>query len=143
MKKSEGPIILNYKIHSSVEKVFAALTEIDQMKKWFFDNIPDFKAEVGFTTSFSVSNEDRTFTHLWQVLEVLDNQKISYNWKYMEYSGDSNIAFLLSEEENEVNLEIRIDVLQDFPDEIPEFKRSSCIGGWDYFIGQNLKDYLA
>ncbi len=30
----------------------------------------------------------------------------------------------------------------DFPDDVPEFERESCLGGRQYFIGQALKAYL-
>ena len=33
-------------------------------------------------------------------------------------------------------------VREDFPDEFPEFQPAGCIAGWEYFIQQNLKQYL-
>jgi hypothetical protein len=37
---------------------------------------------------------------------------------------------------------LTVEVLEDFPDDIPEFRRESCIGGWNYFINHRLKEYL-
>jgi len=34
------------------------------------------------------------------------------------------------------------EVLEDYPDDIPEFKRESGLGGWNYFIKDRLYNYL-
>ena len=142
MKKTDPPIIVEEIFKSSLPLVWAALTEHEQMLKWYFDNIEDFKAEVGFETTFKTPSGDRVFTHQWRVTEVIPLQKISYQWNYAEYAGDSVISFELFEKEKDVRLQVTVDVLEDFPSDIPEFKRESCIGGWQYFIGQQLKQYL-
>lgn len=142
MKKSEGLILVEQDFQTTIESAWSALTDITEMKKWYFDNIPDFQPKVGFKTQFSVHNEGRTFTHLWEVMKVSPQKSISYSWKYKEYAGDSTITFALTEMGKEVRLNMIIEVLEDFPDDIPEFKRESCIGGWNYFIGQQLKNYL-
>ena len=33
-------------------------------------------------------------------------------------------------------------IVESFPQDIPEFSRMSCLGGWTYFINQSLKEYL-
>jgi hypothetical protein len=33
-------------------------------------------------------------------------------------------------------------VIEDFPNDIPEFARESCIGGWNYFIKERLDKFL-
>ncbi len=142
MKKSEGLILVEQDFQTSIEAVWSALTDIDEMKKWFFDNIPDFQPKVGFSTQFAVANESRTFTHRWTITEVIPQQSITYSWNYVEYIGDSFITFTLTEIKNGVRLNLTIEVVEDFPDDIPEFERASCIGGWDYFIGQQLRGYL-
>jgi len=54
MKKNEEPIIVEQTFNTSVDTVWNALTEIDQMRKWYFESIPSFKPEVGFETQFNV-----------------------------------------------------------------------------------------
>lgn len=142
MKKSEGLILVEHDFQTSIETIWSALTDITEMKKWYFDNIPDFQPKVGFSTQFAVVNESRTFTHRWTVTEVIPQQSITYSWNYVEYVGDSFITFALTEIENGVRLNLTIEVVEDFPDDIPEFERASCIGGWDYFLGQQLKGFL-
>jgi len=142
MKKHESPIILDYKFNTSIGKLWSAIVEIDQMKKWFFDNIPDFKPELGFMTKFAVQNEHRTFTHLWKITDVIPENKITYSWKYEEYPGDSLATFSLIQMDDHIKLNLTIEIIEDFPDDIPEFTTESCTEGWNYFIGQNLKAYL-
>ncbi len=142
MKVSEPPIIVRQQFNQPAKVVWKAITDINQMQKWFFDNILDFKPEVGFKTSFAVSNEGRTFTHLWEVTEVIPLKKIKYNWKYAEYSGDSFVIFELEDHGEQTTLTLTTEITEDFPNDIPEFKRESCIGGWNYFIGESLNNFL-
>ena len=95
MKKTAPPIIVSVNLDSSKEILWGAITEPAQMKKWFFENIPDFQAHIGFETSFVVENEGRTFTHQWKITEVIPQQSITYSWRYSEYPGDSFVALPL------------------------------------------------
>lgn len=143
MKRSESPIVLEYTLATTVDKLWSALVEIEEMVEWYFDNIPDFKPEVGFQTAFLVTNEGRRFTHLWEVTQVVTEKEISYSWRYEEYPGESIITFSLRPAQDQVKLRLVIDITEDFPQDIPEFKRESCVGGWNYFIGERLATYLA
>ena len=142
MKSSDPPVIIKTSFEATREALWNALTVHSEMVQWFFDNIPDFKPEVGFKTSFPVSSEDRTFTHLWEITEVEPFEKITYNWKYKEYPGDSFAAFELIQGHEDVMLKLTLTILRDFPDNIPEFTWESCKGGWNYFLGERLKSHL-
>lgn len=142
MKTSEPPVIVTQNFTQSVETVWKAITEVSQMRQWFFDNIPDFKPEVGFQTQFNVKAPSRDFMHLWTITEVILNQKLVYNWKYQDLAGDSFVTFELTPIKEGTELTLTTTVIEDFPDEIPEFKRESCVGGWNYFIKQQLVAYL-
>ena len=69
-------------------------------------------------------------------------KKISYDWRYDGYSGSSIVVFELIEEGNWTKLRLTYTVVENFPDNIPEFTRESGIEGWNYFIKQSLKQYL-
>lgn len=137
------PIIIEEIFQTTAQTVWKAITEIEQIKQWFFGNIPDFKAIEGFKTQFVIQNEERIFTHLWEIIEVIPFQKISYSWKYLEYEGTGIVTFDLSAlENNSSSLKLTYDVSLPFPDGIPEFKRESGVAGWTYFISGELKKYL-
>jgi uncharacterized protein YndB with AHSA1/START domain len=80
--------------------------------------------------------------HLWTITEVIPQQKLVYNWKYEDLAGDSYVTFELEEIDNKTNLTVTATVTEDFSDEIPEFTRESCLGGWTYFIKQQLVSFL-
>lgn len=142
MKKIDPPIIVKQNFHSPLEIVWKSITELEKMHQWYFEKIPSFKPEVGFKTQFNIKSGERNFLHKWEVLEVIPHKLIKYNWKYENYPGDSNVTFELLAENNKTKLKLTVEVLEDFPQNIPEFKRESCIGGWEYFIKDRLKKYL-
>ena len=142
MKTTDEPVIVEQFFNKSIEKVWNAITEIDQMKEWFFNNIEAFEPKVGFETQFVVRNEDRIFTHLWKITEAIPNQRLTYNWKYEEYPGDSFVAFELIDENQRVKLRLTHNVVEKFPEGIPEFSHESGVEGWSYFIKGTLKTYL-
>jgi uncharacterized protein YndB with AHSA1/START domain len=143
MKKDDEPVIVEGTFNVPANKVWKAITEHSQMVKWYFDNIPAFAPVVGFEIQFKVENEGRIFPHVWEVTEAVPNQKITYSWRYDGYPGDSYVTFDLSEADDQTKLKLTVTVLEDFPDDIPEFKRENCVGGWEYFINNRLKEYLS
>ena len=136
------PIVVEQTFNTTIKIVWSAITEIDQMRQWFFNNIEDFKAEIGFKTQFNVTSEKRNFLHLWTITEVEPFKKIVYNWNYKEYSGNSFVYFELFEEKNKTKLKVTSIVTEAFPKNIPEFEPESCRAGWNYIIKQNLKEYI-
>jgi uncharacterized protein YndB with AHSA1/START domain len=142
MKKGEAPIVVEQDFDRSASDVWDAITKIGEMHKWYFENIPDFKAEVGFATQFVVESGGRRFLHLWKVTEVTPPSKVVYDWKYAGHPGDSLVTFEVSGNEKSARLRVTASVLESFPEEIPEFSRESCLEGWTYFIKDRLKAYL-
>lgn len=142
MKTTDAPILVQEIFDIPVEKVWSAITDHKEMIQWYFEDIPDFSSEVGFMTRFAVNSSDRTFTHQWEVIDVIPNQRITYNWNYAEYPGDGDVTFELIKNDHGVLLRLSMTIKDDFPDDIPEFKRESCEAGWNYFIKERLKQYL-
>jgi len=135
-------VIVKQSFEVSTEVLWKAITEHHQMIQWFFENIPEFEARVGFKTQFLIANEDRNFTHLWEIVEVIPNKKIVYDWRYDEYEGEGLVFFELVENEKESSLILTNKWIGEFPQDILEFSRESCLGGWEYFIKGRLKKYL-
>jgi uncharacterized protein YndB with AHSA1/START domain len=55
MTKTNKPIVVDQTLNVSVSEVWNAITELEQMKQWFFNNIPAFEPVVGFHTEFLVN----------------------------------------------------------------------------------------
>lgn len=142
MKKSETPVVVEQTFSKDKKMVWSAISNVEEMVQWYFNNIPEFKAEVGFKTKFDVDSGERIFPHIWEVIEVIPYQKLVYNWQFDGYEGSSNSIFELIEESDSIKLRLTCEVLEDFSDKIPEFRRESCLGGWEYFIQGQLKEYL-
>ncbi|MAL61135.1 MAG: ATPase [Flavobacteriaceae bacterium] len=139
----EVPIIVKQELNATAIEVWEAITAIDKMRQWYFENIPDFKPEVGFETSFLIENEGRKFTHEWKITEVEPLKKITYEWRFKEYPTILGVVtFLISEKENKTLLKVTNQGIETWPNNVPEFTRESCQGGWEYFINQNLKNYI-
>lgn len=142
MSADNDPIIVEQSFSSSIEKVWEALTEVSQMRQWFFEHIEDFDPKVGFETQFNVHNQGRDFLHQWKLTAVIPHKKIIYHWKYKGYEGNSYVTFELQEKNNQTVLKLTHEGGETFPKNIPEFSRQSGIDGWNYFIKESLKDYL-
>lgn len=142
MKATDPPVVVEQSYDAPIETVWKALTDIDWMRQWYFDNIPDFKAEVGFKTRFLVSNEGRSFPHMWKVTAVEPGRKIAYDWRFDGYPGDGFVVFDLSPRGSATALRLTMTIRETFPDDIPEFRRESCIAGWDFFLKDRLKKFL-
>ena len=142
MKKNDDPIIVEQSFDATMETVWSAITEADQMRKWYFDAIPEFQPVVGFQTQFNIKNQERNFLHMWEVTEVNPGKKITYEWKFKGYPGEFFTVFELFPKGGGTKLRLNAVVTEDFPEDIPEFTRESGIAGWKYFILQSLKEYL-
>lgn len=143
MLKNEPPVIVKQNFSYGIDTVWSAITQLEQMRVWFFENIPAFSPIEGFKVQFSIVNNGREFIHLWEIVEVIPHKKIKYNWRYKGYAGNSFVTFELSENDGTTTLELTHEVTEDFNNKIPEFKKENCRAGWQYFINKNLKSYLS
>ena len=136
------PIIVTQHYPKDPTTVWRAITEVDQMTRWFFPDIPEFRAVVGFETKFGVDADGRVFEHVWKVTRVQPESLISYGWRYEGYSGDSQVTFELEETEQGTRLTLTHVGVETFPGDVPEFAREACVGGWNYFLKESLTGYL-
>src|SRR4051812_40046567 len=110
-----APIIIERVYNAPIDKVWQALTDKEQMKKWYFD-VPDFKPEVGNNFSFTGKNEEgQDMLHLSTVKEVIPQNKLAYTWRYDGYAGDSLLTFELFEEGEKTRLKLTHEGLHTFP----------------------------
>lgn len=142
MDQTNKPIVVEQVFNAKIREVWNAITELDQMKKWFFSNIPSFEPIVGFRTEFNIKSGERNFHHVWEITEVITGKRIKYRWSYREYKGEGLVTFELFETGKQTLLRLTNEGLETFPGDIPEFTRESCKAGWEFFIKKNLYNYL-
>jgi len=134
-------ITLRKTIPVSCTTLWSALTELDQMQQWYFQELKEFKAKVGFENAFTFEYKGKTFTHKWRVVEVEPSQKIAYYWQYEEYEGDSIVSFQMEKVQNGSHLHLEARILSPFP-EMEEFSQKSMEKGWSSLIEDRLIPFL-
>src|SRR4026209_648048 len=73
-------VVIERTYNAPVRKVRKALTDVDQMRQWYFD-LKEFRPEVGFEFSFVVEHEANTYDHCCKITEVVPQKKIAYTWR--------------------------------------------------------------
>lgn len=136
------PIIVERILNAPVNKVWQAITDKDEMKKWYFD-LSEFKAEIGFKFEFTAGNKDgKQYVHLCEITEVIPHKKLAYSWRYDGYEGNSLVTFELTEQGDKTLLRLIHEGVETFLTDNTDFARSSFEGGWNHIINISLKEFL-
>lgn len=141
-KVRNSPITVEQTFNTSIGKLWQAITDENLMRQWFFEDMEEFKPEVGFKTEFNVQSGGSNFLHQWKITEVIPGKKITYNWKYKGHPGNSHVTFELSGSNEQSKLKLSHVGQETFPKDVPEFTRESCQAGWEFFIQKRLKTFL-
>jgi uncharacterized protein YndB with AHSA1/START domain len=133
-------IILERTFDAPVGRVWTALTDVDQMRQWYFD-LNEFKPEVGFEFEFVVEHEGNSYHHLCKVTELIPQKKIAYTWRYKGEAGDSLVTIELSPEGEKTRLKLMHSGIETFP-KTPAYARKNFEAGWTAIIGSELKQFV-
>ncbi|MEP6701016.1 MAG: SRPBCC domain-containing protein [Bacteroidota bacterium] len=139
MKKE--PLIVERTYNASVESVWQAMTDKDQMKQWYFV-LEAFKPEVGFEFQFDANDKDLVYRHLCKVTEVIVGKKLSYSWRYEGFDGMSHVTFELFDEKGKTRVKLTHEGLETFPTDRPGFARESFAEGWNQILSKSLKEFV-
>jgi uncharacterized protein YndB with AHSA1/START domain len=137
---SNQPFVLEQLYRVPVSKVWDAITNNEQMKKWYFQ-IPEFKPVVGFEFSFS-GGANGEYKHLCKVTEVIPAKKLTHSWRYEGYPGNSFVSFELFEEGKKTKLKLTHSGLESFKEAGSDFRPEKFAEGWTYILGTSLRGYL-
>jgi uncharacterized protein YndB with AHSA1/START domain len=137
---SEQPYTIERVYNAPVAAVWKALTDKNEMKKWYFD-LEEFKPEVGFVFEFEGGPEDRKYIHHCEVTEAIEHKKLTYSWAYVGYEGCSYVTFELFPEGKSTRLKLTHAGLETFP-ALKDFAKENFVAGWTEIIGKNLKEHL-
>jgi uncharacterized protein YndB with AHSA1/START domain len=135
-----GAVIVERTFNAPLSSVWKALTDVDQMREWYFD-LKEFKPEVGFEFEFVVEHEGTTYHHLCRVTEVIPQKKIAYTWRYKGEPGDSLVTLELFDEGNKTRVKLTHTGIETFP-KTPAYARKNFEAGWTAIIGSELKQFL-
>ena len=133
-------VIVERTLNAPIARVWEALTEVDQMREWYFD-LKEFKPEIGFEFEFVVEHEGNTYHHLCKVTEVVPHKKIAYTWRYKNEPGNSLVTIELSPNGDRTHLKLTHAGLDTFP-KTPTYARENFEAGWTAIIGTELKQFV-
>jgi uncharacterized protein YndB with AHSA1/START domain len=126
--------------NAPVARVWKALTDVDQMRQWYFD-LKEFRPEAGFEFDFVVEHEGNSYHHLCKVTEVIPQKKIAYTWRYKNEPGNSLVTFELFAEGDKTRLKLTHEGIETFP-KTPAYARKNFEAGWTAIIGTELKQFV-
>jgi len=136
-------VVLERIFNSPVEKVWKAITDINEMKQWYFPQLETFQPEKDFETKFNVHHEGKDYLHIWKITDVVPMKKISLEWKYAGYPGNSLVSFELFPEGNKTRLVLTHEGIESFmPAKYPELGKKNFTEGWTAFMDKELKEFL-
>jgi uncharacterized protein YndB with AHSA1/START domain len=138
--KSADAVLVERTLNAPVAQVWKALTDVDQMRQWYFD-LKEFRAEVGFEFEFVVEHEGNTYHHLCRVTEVIPEEKIAYTWRYKGDPGDSLVTFELFGAGEKTRMKVTHSGIETFP-KTPAYARENFEKGWTQLIGSELKQFV-
>ncbi len=133
-------VVVERTFKAPVTQVWQALTDVDQMRQWYFD-LKEFKPEVGFEFEFVVDHEGTSYHHLCRVTEVIPQKKIAYTWRYKDEPGDSLVTIELFGEGDKTRLKLTHTGIETFP-KTPAYARKNFESGWTAIIGSELKQFV-
>jgi uncharacterized protein YndB with AHSA1/START domain len=137
----QDPFVIERLLNAPVPRVWKALTDRDEMSDWYF-KLKEFRPEVGFEFRFQGGPEDRIYTHVCKITEVISEKKLTYSWRYEGYEGISYVSFELFAEGDKTRLKLTHEGLESFPANNKDFAKENFAAGWNHIIGTSLKGFV-
>jgi uncharacterized protein YndB with AHSA1/START domain len=134
------PLIVEKVISAPVNRVWKAITDKSQMDQWYF-KIAAFEAKPGFKFQFEGGTKEKTFTHVCEVTEVIENKKLQHTWSYKGYEGLSVVTWELTDMGDKTKVKLTHTGLETFPS-LPDFKKENFEKGWNSIVGTNLPRFV-
>ncbi len=136
----EKPFEFEQIYDAPIEKIWAALTDENKMKVWYFPQLIEFKPIVGF--EFKFLHDGSPYQKEWRVTKMNNGSLLAHTWDYKGYPGTSEVSFELSEQDGKTKLKLTHTGLSSFPRD-PHFARERFENGWKQILGSNLRQFLA
>jgi uncharacterized protein YndB with AHSA1/START domain len=136
------PVVVEKTYNASVDRVWKAITNKEQMKEWYFD-LDEFKPEIGFHFKFpGQGHKGQSYVHHCVITDVIHEKKLQYSWQYEGYDGYSLVTFQLSKDHDKTRLILTHHGLETFPQGMDDFAWKSFNEGWSHITGISLPEFL-
>jgi uncharacterized protein YndB with AHSA1/START domain len=142
--KEAGTVTMERSYNAPKERVWQALTNVENLRKWFFD-VSGFEPKLGFKFEFSGDCgddiNDEHYVHYCEVTDLIEGEKLTYSWSYKDYEGMSYVTWQLFNQGEGTRVVLTHRGLDTFP-KLANFTRDSFTGGWTYFMDEALKEFV-
>ena len=136
------PIVITFTFNAPLEKVWNALSNESELKKWYFP-VENYEFEVGKEFTFYESTDSKAYLHKARFLNIIPNQLIEYTWEHPNHSkGTSVVKWELEAEGEKTKLTLTHTGTESFEDAGPAFTKANYEMGWNAIVGTMLRNYL-
>lgn len=123
-------------------KVWAALTDKERIREWFFD-VSNFEVKPDVEFEFSKPGFKREFLHRCRILDVKEKEILQYTWAYPGLmDGESVVTWELIPRGNVTSLRLTHEGLSVHQSGGESFTMGRFESGWGDILGKSLASYL-
>jgi len=135
------PIIKEVVINAHASKVWAALTEKEQLAKWFHAS-DDYTGETGKTFHMDALHEGKNYLHTLTITEQIPEQKLSLDWHINGDVGVTHVTYLLEPQGESTKVTVTHSGFENYERAAAEDNRSGYDAGWEHVLFSLLKPYV-
>jgi len=132
-------IVKEISINAPVSKVWKAISEKEQINKWFMPS-EDYKPEVGNTFHMTGSKEGTEYPHTCTITEIIPEKKLSYTWGMSAIEGETLVSYELEPEGSGTKLTLTHSGWDKVKFTSNDISLTDYHNGWNHFIGK-IKEY--
>jgi len=137
-----NPIVVTHVFDCQPEKVWNALSQEDELRKWYFP-VQDYLFETGKEFFFYESEESQHYLHRCRFLTIIPGQMIEYAWSHPEQSkGSSVVKWVLGKEGEKTRVTLSHSGVENFSDAGEAFSRANYEMGWNAIVKNMLRNHL-
>lgn len=136
------PVIVSQTFDAPLEKVWNALCQENELKKWYFP-VENYDFKTGSEFSFYESADSKNFLHQCRFLNIIPDKLIEHTWTHPEQSkGNSTVKWELAAEGDKTKVTLTHTGIESFADAGDAFSKANYEMGWNAIVKGNLRNHL-
>jgi uncharacterized protein YndB with AHSA1/START domain len=144
MQQDNNSITLSRVYQAPIELIWKAITDMEEMKKWYFDFAGAFRLELGHEFEwYAGPAEGKQWLHRGKITEIIDGRKLAHTWEYPGYSGSSAVTWELTPvDDNSTRLVLTHEFTIPFDSAEEALRRENFDKGWTHILDIGLTEYV-